>query len=75
VIDTNDGRTIHALVLREAGQRVRLLTREGSETDVQSSQIKSRRKEKTSLMTEAMADAMDQAQWRNLLEFLTRAPD
>jgi putative heme-binding domain-containing protein len=74
VIETNDGRTMHALVLHEEGQSVRLLTREGRETEVQRSQITSRRKEKTSLMTEAMADAMDQAQWRNLLEFLTRSP-
>jgi putative heme-binding domain-containing protein len=62
------------LVLRENAQTVTILTREGVETDVPKAQIKSRQKEKTSLMTEAMADAMTQAQWRNLLAFLTAAP-
>ena len=74
VIETSDGRSIHALVLREAAQSVSVLTREGTATDVQKAQIKARRKEKTSLMTEAMADVMNQAQWRNLLAFLTAAP-
>jgi hypothetical protein len=36
--------------------------------------VKARRKVKTSLMTEAMADAMNQSQWRNLLAFLTAPP-
>lgn len=74
VITTTDGRTIPGLVLRESAQSVWLLTREGTETDVSKSQIKSRQNEKTSLMTEAMADAMNQAQWRNLLAFLTATP-
>jgi putative heme-binding domain-containing protein len=71
VITTTDGRTIPALVLRESAQSVTVLTREGTETEVPKAQIKSRQKEKTSLMTEAMADAMNQGQWRNLLAFLT----
>ena len=74
VIATTDGRTIHALVLRENAQTVSLLTREGTATDLPKTQIKSRQKNKTSLMTEAMADAMNQAQWRNLLAFLTAPP-
>jgi putative heme-binding domain-containing protein len=74
VIATTDGKTIPGLVLRETAQSVSLLTREGTETDVAKAQIKSRQKEKTSLMTEAMADAMNQAQWRNLLAFLTAPP-
>jgi hypothetical protein len=41
-------------------------------TELPKAQIKSRRKEKTSLMTEAMADAMNQSQWRHLLAFLTK---
>lgn len=68
---TSDGRTIHGLVLRENAQNVSLLTRDGTATDVPKAQIKSRQKQKTSLMTEAMADAMNQTQWRNLLAFLT----
>jgi putative heme-binding domain-containing protein len=74
VITTTEGKTIPGLVLRESAQSVSLLTREGTETDVPKTQIKSRQKEKTSLMTEAMADAMNQAQWRNLLAFLTAPP-
>ena len=71
---TSDGRTLHGLVLRENAQHVSLLTREGTPTDVPKAQIKSRQKQKTSLMTEAMADAMNQTQWRNLLAFLTAPP-
>jgi putative heme-binding domain-containing protein len=74
VITTTDGKTIHGLVLRESGQSVSLLTREGTPAEIAKAQIKSRQKQKTSLMTEAMADAMGQAQWRNLLAFLTGTP-
>jgi len=72
-IETTDGRTIHALVLRENAQNLALLTREGP-AELQKSQVKARQKQKTSLMTEAMADAMNQTQWRNLLAFLTAPP-
>ena len=74
VVSTTDGRTVHGLVLRESAQSVSLLTREGSPTDIPKAQIKSRQKQKTSLMTEEMADAMGQAQWRNLLAFLVATP-
>jgi putative heme-binding domain-containing protein len=74
VVTTTDGRTIPGLVLRDSGQSVSLLTREGTATDVPKAQIKARQKQKTSLMTEAMADAMNQSQWRNLLAFLAGAP-
>ena len=73
-IVTTDGKTIQGLVLRESGPNVSLLTREGTTTDVPKASIKSRQKVKTSLMTEAMADTMNQTQWRNLLAFLTAAP-
>ena len=74
VVVTTEGSTIYGLVLKESGQGVSLLTREGQMLDVPKGQIKSRQKQKTSLMTEAMADAMNQTQWRNLLAFLTAAP-
>ena len=74
VITTADGKTIHGLLLRENGDRVSLLGRDGAPVDLAKSQIKSRSREKTSLMTEAMADAMNQTQWRNLLAFLTAPP-
>jgi putative heme-binding domain-containing protein len=72
--EMTDGTTIHALVLKETPQGTAVLTREGTAADLQKGQIKARRKIKTSLMTEAMADAMNQSQWRNLLAFLTAAP-
>jgi putative heme-binding domain-containing protein len=74
VVVTTDGRTLHGLVLRESGQSVSLLTREGTPAEVPKAQIKSRQKQKTSLMTEAMADSMNQTQWRNLLAFLAAPP-
>ena len=74
VFEMADGTTVHALVLKETPQGASVLTREGTTTDLQKAQIKSRRKMKTSLMTEAMADAMNQSQWRNLLAFLTAPP-
>jgi putative heme-binding domain-containing protein len=73
-IETTDGRTVHAIVLRETAGSVALLTREGTTADLAKSQIKSRVAQKTSLMTEAMADSMNQAQLRNLLAFLAEAP-
>jgi putative heme-binding domain-containing protein len=72
IFETTDGRTIAALVLKEGAQSVAVLTRDGVRTELPKAQIKSRRKEKTSLMTEAMADAMNQSQWRHLLAFLTK---
>jgi putative heme-binding domain-containing protein len=74
VFDMADGSTIHALVLKETPQGTSVLTREGTRADLQKAQTASRRKVKTSLMTEAMADAMNQSQWRNLLAFLTSTP-
>jgi putative heme-binding domain-containing protein len=74
VFEMTDGRTVHALVLKDTAQGTSALTREGTTADLQKAQIKSRRKVKTSLMSEAMADAMNQSQWRNLLAFLTSAP-
>ena len=73
-IDLADGTTTHALVLKEGAQGVTVLTREGTVVELPKGKIKSRRKVKTSLMTEAMADAMNQSQWRNLLAFLTAEP-
>jgi putative heme-binding domain-containing protein len=74
VLETVDGRTIHAVVLRESGQSVIVLTREGTTAELAKAQIKVRQTQKTSLMTEAMADSMTQAQLRNLLAFLATTP-
>jgi putative heme-binding domain-containing protein len=74
VIETTDGKSLTTLVLKESGQGVSVLTREGTVTEIPKAQIKAQRKVKTSLMTEAMADAMNQTEWRNLLAFLAAAP-
>ena len=74
VVTTGDGSTIQGLLLRENGAGLTLLRRDGTPVDVPKSDIRGRSREKTSLMTEAMADAMSQTQWRNLLAFLTAPP-
>lgn len=74
VVTTADGKTVRGLVVGETGQAVSLLTTEGSVTEVPKPQIKSRTKEKASIMTEALADSLDRAQLRNLAAFLTDPP-
>ena len=74
VITTGDGRTITGMVLRESPQSVSLLTPEGTVTDVPTAQVKSRVRERTSIMSEAMADRIGQTGLRNLAEFLVAAP-
>ena len=71
VVTTPDGRTVRGLAVRDNAQGVALLTPEAVVIDVPAAQIKSRVKEKTSIMTEEMADRIGQAQLRNLAEFLT----
>ena len=73
-IDTTDGRAVRGLVVRESAQTVSLLTPEGAVSDVQKTLIKSRGREKTSIMSEALADGIGQTQLRNLAAFLTAAP-
>jgi putative heme-binding domain-containing protein len=73
VLTTADG-TVRGLVVGETGQAVSLLTTGGSVTEVPKPQIKSRTKEKASIMTEALADSLDRAQLRNLAAFLTDPP-
>ncbi|MGH9372537.1 MAG: HEAT repeat domain-containing protein, partial [Vicinamibacterales bacterium] len=74
MIGTTDGRTVRGLVVRESAETVSLLTAEAAMAEVPKAQIKSRVKEKTSIMTEALADTIGQTQLRNLAEFLTAAP-
>jgi putative heme-binding domain-containing protein len=74
VIDTTDGKTIEGLVVREAGQTVSLLTSAGTPIEVQKSQIKNRRKTKTSIMPESLAETIDRAGLRNLAAFLAAQP-
>jgi putative heme-binding domain-containing protein len=74
VATMGDGRTIQGLVIRETGDVVSLLTPSGEVTDLPKGQIKSRVKEKVSIMTEALADGIGQTGLRNLAEFLTAGP-
>jgi putative heme-binding domain-containing protein len=74
VITAADGRTLRGLVVRENAQAVSLLTPEGTVTEVPVAGIKSRTKEKTSIMTEALSDTIGQTGLRNLAAFLTAPP-
>jgi putative heme-binding domain-containing protein len=71
VLKLTDGGTTRGLVVRETAQAVTLLTPDGKTVDVPAAQIASRTKEKTSLMTDALADGIGQTQLRNLAAFLT----
>ena len=71
VITLADGKSIRGLIVRDAAPNVSILTPEGTVSDVPRSQVKATRKEKTSIMTETLADAIGQAQLRNLAAFLT----
>jgi putative heme-binding domain-containing protein len=74
VVTTGDGRTVRGLLLRENGENLSLLTPEGTVVEVSKAEAKARRKEKASLMSEALADEIPRDQLRNLAEFLTAAP-
>jgi putative heme-binding domain-containing protein len=74
VIETTDGKTITGLVLREAGANVSILTSAGAATEVPKAQIKARRKTKTSIMPDSLADTIDRNTMRNLAAFLVATP-
>ena len=66
--------TVRGLVVRDASGMLSLLTPEGTVTELPKAQIKSSLKEKTSIMTETLADTLGREQLRNLAAFLTSAP-
>ena len=70
VLTTTDGRTVRGVIVRENAQSVSLLTPDGTVAEVQTSQVKSRTREKGSIMSEETADRLGQTQLRNLAEFL-----
>ena len=74
VVTTTDGRTLKGLVVRDGAPNVSLLMPEGTITELPKAQIKASRKEKTSIMTETLADSIGQTQLRNLAAFLTAPP-
>jgi len=72
LIETSDGKKISGLVLNETGATVSVLTTEGTATELQKAQIKSRTKAKTSIMPDALADTIDRVSMRNLAAYLTQ---
>jgi hypothetical protein len=62
------------LVLKETDQAVSILTPAGTASDVPKAQIKARRKAKTSIMPDSLADTIDRNGMRNLAAFLVAAP-
>ena len=74
IIETTDGKTINGLVLKEAGTSVSILTTAGAATEVPNAQIKARRKAKTSIMPDSLADTIDRNTMRNLAAFLVAPP-
>ena len=71
-IDTTDGKTINGLVVKDGPQSVTLLVASGTTTEVPKSQIKARRKTKSSVMPDSFADAIDRASLRNLAAYLAK---
>jgi putative heme-binding domain-containing protein len=74
VLETTDGKTVTGLVLRETGPTVSILTTAGAATDIPKAQIKARRKTKTSIMPDSLADTIDRNSMRNLAAFLVADP-
>ena len=74
VIDTTDGRTINALVLRDTPQALALLPSDGKAMDLPKSQVKASRKVKTSLMPEMLVDTVGRGPLGSILAFLTAPP-
>jgi putative heme-binding domain-containing protein len=73
-VETSDGKTLTGLVLKETGEAVSILTVGGTPTDVQKAQIKSRRKTKSTIMPDTLADSIDRLSMRNLAAFLVAQP-
>ena len=61
-------------MLKEAGATVSILTNAGAAIDVPKAQIKARRKTKTSIMPDSLADTIDRNSMRNLAAFLVATP-
>jgi putative heme-binding domain-containing protein len=72
LVETTEGKKISGLVLKEAGSTVSLLTTDGTATELQKVQIKSRTRTKTSIMPDTLADTIDRVSMRNLAAYLTQ---
>jgi hypothetical protein len=70
VIETTDGRTIRGLLLSETGSALRLKTTDAAEpVDVPKAQVKSQRKEATTIMPE-LFDKIGQNEFSEIVAFL-----
>jgi putative heme-binding domain-containing protein len=72
VVTKTDGTTESGLLLRENAQSLTLLRADGTTVDVPKP-VRSQRKERTTIMTDVITDAMNQGQLGNLLAFLQSA--
>jgi putative heme-binding domain-containing protein len=72
VVTKNDGTTESGLLVRESTQSLTLLRANGTTVDVPKP-VRSQRKERTTIRTDAITDAMNQGQLANLLAFLRGA--
>ena len=69
VVTRNDGTTVAGLVVNDDAKGIRLLTSAGSTVEV-AKPVRSIRRERTTIMSESLTDAMGQAQLSGLLAFL-----
>ena len=68
-IVASDGRTVSGLVIREDAAAVTLLTADGKTIEV-AKPVRSRRRDGTTIMTDALTDTMNQMDLSALLAFL-----
>jgi putative heme-binding domain-containing protein len=69
LVTLNSGDTLRGLVVRETPQALTILRSDGTTTDVVKP-VRSRSRESSSIMLDALTDRMTQAQLTNLLAFL-----
>jgi putative heme-binding domain-containing protein len=69
IIVARDGTAVRGLVVREDATGVTVLTADGTTTAV-AKPVRSRRREPTTIMADALTDAMNQAQLSGLMAFL-----
>jgi putative heme-binding domain-containing protein len=69
LVTLGSGDTVRGLVVRETSQSLTVLRSDGTTTEV-ASPIRSRTRESSTVMLDALTDRMTQAQLTNLLAFL-----
>ena len=69
IVTLNSGDTVRGLVVRETAQALTILRSDGTTTEV-AKPVRSRTRESSTIMLDALTDTMSQAQLTNLLAFL-----